>query len=331
MRQTVLPRFRWWKLSQVHKKLLTLLPGVDKKFQRIAAALLPQIYSQNSFADIDELLVGYIQDGDPSVTASSLSPLAAEYHHIDFETSCNALLPLNSVNKTALEMLMVFINEANELSNGDFYFPDLLKAIEHEFEAYRSTISDPDLMFIMTFIQDKLDQVLLDRTQLEDSLCEVLLEQTDCLKSFEGGFILYQEESYEIVSVTYLENQSVRITSQHDQMFDIDLQNSTVTLNKEPIKIPEALLVSKLDIHSLWKKIQTASEKDLDGSHIERFLKNLSLPENECKHQLALLLQQSCAAQETHFDVFSFHPPSHWVEMLILSSAQKKYTAMIAV
>ena len=331
MRQNVLPRYRWWKLSQVHKKLLTIFPSVDKEFQRIAAALHRQVCSQKSIEDVDKLLAGYFHDGDPSLSASSLSPLAAEYNHVDFQTSCNALLPLSSVNKTALEMLMVFINEANEISNGVFHFPDLIAAIEHEYEAYRSTIGDPDFMFIMTFIQDKLDQMLLDKTQLEDSLCEILLEQTDHLKSFEGGFIFHQEESYEIVSVSFLENQSVQVTSHHDQIFEISLQNSTATLNKEPIKIPEALLVSKLNIHSIWKEIETALIKseaisDDHYKNVESFLDRLLLPEEEYKHQLVLLLQQSCAAQETHFDVFAFHPPSHWVEMLIVSSVRKQFS-----
>lgn len=320
MKRNIKPRYEWLMLSQAHQKLLDISTYTDKEFQRITVTVYLKICSQKSIEGIDKQFANCFQDGH------SISPFRKCLQAC--ETSCNAVLPLSSQTKSALEMLMVFINEANENSYGKFHFPDVLQAIEREYEAYHSTISDPDLMFIMTYIQDKLDLLLLDRTQLEDLFCEELLSEKKELSSYKGGFIFHQEELYHIIHVDYLPiEHAVQITSRHNT-FKINLQNSEVTLDKKPVTLSEALLISKLDIKSLWKEIEATfvkREVPIDDEGLEILLDKLSFPEDGYKHQLTLLLQQARKAQDIQFDVFSFHPPSRWVEKLILSTVQKQY------
>ena len=99
-------------------------------------------------------------------------------------------------------MLMVFINEANETSSGRFHISDILQAVEQEYEAFYSTISDTDLMFVMAYIQDKRDQ-LLDKCELEDLLCDELLSKKDELSVYRSGFIYYKRKCYQIEKATY--------------------------------------------------------------------------------------------------------------------------------
>ena len=136
-------------------------------------------------------------------------------------------MKLNSEVKSALEILMVFINEANEKK---FYFPDILGAIERECKSYHSTISTPDLMFIMTHIQDKLDQ-LLDKTQLERLFCEEFLSKLEKLSSYIGGFIFYQEQVYQIKKVNYLPNEQLSIVFKHN-ILKVNCQNLKVLMMK---------------------------------------------------------------------------------------------------
>ena len=325
MKQNIKPRYEWSKLSQAHQNLLDISTYSDKEFQNNAVAVYCKLCSQESIKDIDEQFVECFQGDSP--VSLKISPFRRPLN--GFETSCSADLPLSSQTKSALEILMVFINEANEKSYGKFHFPNILQAIEREYKAYHSTISDPDLMFIMTYIQDKLDKALLDRAKLENLLCENLLSEKEELGSYKGGFIIYQEESYLIVDIEYLPREhSIQVISRHNT-FKINLQNSKMMLNGKPVNFPEALLISKLDIKSLWKDIEAIFIKGtvpINDEEIKKFLDKVSLPKNEYKYQLTTLLQQACTARNIQFDVFSFQPPSLWVEKLILSTVQKQYS-----
>ena len=320
MKQNIKPRYEWSKLSQAHQDLLNISTYSDKKFQKKAVAVYLKLCSQESIENIDEQFAKCFQ-GDPR--SLKISPFRKPLK--GFETSCSADLPLSSQTKLALEILMVFINEANEKSYGKFHFPNILQAIEREYKAYHSTISDHDLMFIMTYIQDKLNKILLERAQLENLFCENFLSEKEELGSYKGGFIFYQEESYPIVDIKYLPREhEVHVISRHDT-FKINLQNLEVMLNGKAINFPEALLISKLDIKSIWKDIEATFIKGINDKKIKNFLNKVSLPKNEYKYQLAALLQQACTARDIQFDVFSFQPPSLWVEKLILSTVQKQY------
>ena len=325
MKQNIKPRYEWSMLCEARQKLLGMCSYADEEFQRNAVAIYLKISSQTSIEGIDREFANCFQDQDERPTLK-ISPLKRPLQN--FDISCSAALPLSSGTKSALEMLMVFINEANEKSYGRFHFPNVLGAVEREYEAYGRTISDADLMFIMTYIQDKLNQLLLYRTQLEDILCEeIISKHQEELCSYTGGFIYYQEKSYQIIDVNFLQREHIviKVKSTKNHIIEINFQSMRVTLDLKPINFPEALLISKHDIESLWKKIEeTFIKRDLPEK-LERFLNTLNFPQDEYSHKLTELLQQARSARDIPFDVCAFHPPSQWVEQLILSTVQKQY------
>ena len=328
MKQNIKPRYEWEILCEAHQKLLDISSYTENDLQRYAVAIYLKIRSQTSIEEIDKEFAYCFGDPDQRYTLK-VSPFTRPLQN--FEISCSAVLPLSSETKSALEMLMVFINEANENSHGNFHFPDILGAVEREFEAYGRTISDPDLMFIMTYIQDKLDQLLLYRTQLEDIFCEkILSKQQDELCSYKGGFIFYEEKSYQIIDFDFLQREHIiiKVKSKRNHRIKINLQNLRVTLDSKPVNFPKALLISKLDIESiesLWKKIEETFIKSNLPGELESFCNTLNFPQDDCAHKLTELLTQARSAQDIQFDLFAFHPPSHWMEKLFLSTAKKQY------
>ena len=327
MKYNLKPRYEWLKLSQAHHKLQDTCAYTDQEFQRNSVAVYLRLCSPkvDSIDDVERQFVKCFPD------RSGSRPIEIFPHKKPlqkFETSCNAALPLCSGTKSALETLMIFINEANYNSYGNYHFPDILRAVEREYEAYQSTISDPDLMFIMTYIQDRLDRLLIDRRQLEDIVCQELLSEKEELGSYIGGFILHQNKLFQIKEVRCLPRDVVQIICKPNHTFTINHLKSKVTFDREAVNPPETLLISRVDIISLWKEIELFFIKrklPINDTELERFLDQLPFPENEYKQQLTVLLQQARLAQDIPFDVFAFCPPSNWVEKLIVSTVQKEY------
>ena len=286
-----------------------------------------KIHSQISIEGINREFADCFQDQDQTCSLK-VSPLMRPLP--PFETSCSAALPISSETKSALEMLMVFINEANENSNGKYYFPDVAGAVEREYEAYGKTISDPDLMFIMTHIQTKLHQLLIYRTQLEDTFCEELLSvpQEELCSNYKGSFIIYQEKSYQIIDIDFLQREQhivIKCKSTRNHTVKVYILEKRIKLDSKPISFPDTFLISQIDIARIWKKIEkTFIKADLPGE-LEGFLNTHEFPKDEFKYQLTEMLRQARLAQDFQFDVFAFHPPSRWVEKLILSTVQMQY------
>ena len=326
MKQNILPRYKWAMLYEAHQKLLEYSSYTDKEYQRNSAAVYLKICTQTSIEGIVREFADCFPNQNEG-SAPKISPLMNPLPN--FATSFfSAVLPLSSETKSALEMLMIFINEANEKSYGAFHFPDILRAVEREYEAYRKTISDPDLMFIITYIQEKLDYLLLYRTQLEDIFCETVLSKNQKeLFSYKGGFIFHNEKSYKIrdIDIPQKDHIVIKVESTRHHIIHINLPERRVTVDMKPVIFPETILISQLDIERLWIKIEETLIKRDSPQELQSFIHTLNVHQGECIHKLTELLRQAHSARDVQFDVFAFHPPSHWVERLILSSVHKQY------
>ena len=337
-------KYYWCILIEAHRRLTESIPYVDLEYQLKSITVHRKICDQKSIEQVDVIYQSYFK----SHKQLSIQPFRRSLP--PFETSCNAVVPLSTDTKTALEMLMLFINEANETQcHSILYIPNILKAIELEYEAYHWTINDSDLLFAMMYIQDKLDQ-LLEKTQIEDLFCEGLLEKQNELHNYEGvGYIIYHECSYRIDTVQY-SGQAITITltlsktsfTERFKQFVRSRETKThhvmkiycsdqVSLDDVLIDFPDMLLVSRNDINKLWSEIEKSflkGGKIPNNEELEIMIETLSFAneiQNEYKYKLTLLLQQACLAYDFPYSVFSFYPPSQWVEQLLLYTMQKQF------
>ena len=223
---------------------------------------------------------------------------------------------------------MVFINEANESSCGNFCFPNVTQAIEREYKAYQNTISEPDLMFVLTYLQDKLDQLTLDRSHLEDMFCDDLVSKTEELHQYKGGVILHKNEGHTIEDVKYdiLKNLIDVVCTK--VTVKIDIQSDKIMIDDKPYEESESLLVCKFDIGALWQKFERYLSNKQPGSaeETEDTIKDVHFSQNDCRHEVVQVLKLASQAQNISCNIFSFFPPTQWIEQLIVYTVQSYYS-----
>ena len=334
----LLKKYRWCILAEIHIKHIATILYADPVCQSKSVTVYRKVYEQKSIEQLDKF-------------ASSL-------HEIDpyrgslpiYRSSCDAVMPLSQSTQTALEFLMDFINETN--TGSAVYVPDILSAIQEEYASFCCTINDLDLLFIMTYLQDKLLH-LMDKTHLEDLFCDGVLSKVNDHTIKGESYIMYQGLTYRIDTVGKQTDLQVSITLKckaSDKTWNewlkekhlwlkaethhLIVQPDKVTLDGALIAFPnDELLVSPIDTNEVWHQLQQNVMREgriPDDAVLEKKLDTgaLSLPHDvhdEYKVQFLTLLRQAREAQDIPYDVFSFYRPSQWVEQLILYVVQKHY------
>ena len=337
IRPVLIKKYQWSVLTSAHQMLTERLSCVNPKYQQkcvtvhreiMACAAADSEHEHKYIQNVDKTYNKFFEKRKRIITPHSKALP-------DFESFCSTDLPFHADITSALEMLMIFINDANETSFGKFHVPNILQAIKEEYEAYSSTISDNDLIFIMTYIQNKLD-LLLSKGKLEDQFCDKLLSKKEELYAYKEGCIIYQEKSYQIDEIEHSGDETsmvlIQRTRKMDQRFQMRIKHDKVTLDGEHINFPDALLVSQLDINNLWIQIEEMVKDGIPDNceELQDKIEKLSLPhdsQNSYEFQITSLLQQAQIAQDIPYDIFSFCPPSQWVEQLILFNVRKQYQA----
>ena len=326
-------QYRWCKLAEIHDKLIDTIPCADPAFQSKSVAVYMNLQQQKSIEEFNAFASKLSSDNECEINP--------------YNESCDTMMPLSQSTQKALELLMVFINESN---TGSVYVPDILSAVQEEYATFHFTINDSDLLFIMTYLQDKLTH-LMDKTLLEDLFCDTVLSKVND-QTFKG-YIIYNGKTYRIDTVIkhsshqfsitmrykvsnetwaeWLKEETLHLKAEvhHLQIHALD----QVTLDDTPVAFPDALLVSPIDIEEVWHQLQHHQIVLKDGwvpddIVLETQLDTLSLPDGahgDCKDKLIMILRQAREAQDIPYDVFSFFPPSQWVEQLILYQVRRHY------
>ena len=320
IREIIKPKYELLVLCLAHENILKNYKISDSDFQQQCVCAYTQMAYHKTIEDVNESFKACFPEQEKPNLAPYKKPIP------EFCTTCQIALPFHSDVISALEILMVFINETNESRQGKFCLPDLIQAIEREYEACRYTISEPDLMFILTYLQDKLDQLLLHRSYLDDLFCDDLISKIEELNQYIGGIILYKEEGHTIEDVNYnFQNNFVQVTAKNIKV-KIDLQSYEVTIDGKLYRDSKSLLVCKFDIVALWQNFETSflsSEQPVNTEKVEDITSNFS--QNDCKHEVTQVLKLASEAQNVPFSIFSFFAPSQWIEQLIMYTVQNYY------
>lgn len=321
-------KYRWFILADIHDMLITKIPNADLTFQSKSVAVYQTVSKLTTIEELDKYCVWFDNAHGYQIHPYQESLLA-------YSSSCSSMIPLKRSTKRALEILMVFINEK---SSNTVYIPDILSAIIEEYKTFHHTINDLDLQFIMTYLQEKLLN-LIDKSQLEDSFCSTLLSKLGDNSLKDQDFIIYYGRTYRIKSVEiYSDNDEIIITivcdsneeeSQAKTCQIIVQALAHVTVGGMPITFPDdELLVSPIDIDKLWCQLQEKVIKEGQippDEELEDSVSSLLEVHDECKYQLLSMLQKARSAQDIPYDILSFYLPSQWVEQLILFTVRAQY------
>ena len=322
IREIIKPKYELQMLTLAHENLLKNYKISDSDFQQKSVCTHTQIAYHKSIEGIKKSIKACF----PEQKRPNLAPY--KKHIPEFCTTCQIALPFHSNVTSALEFLMVFINEANESSHGKFCFPDLIQAIEREYKACRDTISEPDLMFILTYLQDKLNQLLLHRSHLEDLFCDDLISKAEELHQYIGGVILHKDEGHTIEDVKYnFKKNSIQVTTKNITV-EIDQKSYKVMIDGKLYGDNESLLVCKFDIVALWQNFETLfinSEQPANFEKLECMASDLYFSQNDCKQEVMQVLKLASEAHSVPFSIFSFFPPTQWIEQLIVYTVQSYY------
>ena len=340
-------QYRWCILAEIHiqglihDKHIAPISHSDTAYQAKSVTVYTGILDQTSTQELRKFMLSLDK-------GRKINPYHKPLPRYGSSLTCDSMLPLSPSTRKALEMLMVFINEAN---SSTAYVPDILSAVQEEYATFRSTTSDLDLLFIMTYLQDKLVH-RLDKAQLEDVFCKELCSKVDYHTFKEGDYIIHNGKTYRIdtvdkqpdcqISIFMKSKVSAKLWGEwlkdkthwsKSKTHHLKIQPDQVILDDIPIAFPndellvsDNLFVSPIDINEVWDQLQQLRrEKIPEDSVLEGKLKTLSLPcdvRDDYKDQLINILRLAREAQDIPYDVFSFFPPSQWVEQLILYATQ---------
>ena len=316
-------QYHWCILADIHNKHFKTILSAD---QSKAVAVYRRLLEQTSIEQLNEF----------ALSLCELKPYQTSLP--SYGSSCNTILPLRKSTQKALEFLMIFINENN---TGPVYFPDILSAVQEEYATFLCTITDPDLLFIITYLQDKLKH-LMGKAQLEDLFCDGVLSKVSDHTLKSDDYIIYKGQAYQIdevdqsdhqVSQSDLQvNQSCHLVSIITKSKNLDRETHSfeiypdrATFDGAFIAFPNAeLLVSPIDINAVWNQLQQTVFKD-GWIPDDKALEIIPLPDDDHKDKLIALLQQAREAQDIPYSIFSFYPPSQWVEQLIFYVIRTHY------
>ena len=317
-------QYHWCILADIHNKHFKTILSAD---QSKAVAVYRRLLEQTSIEQLNEFALSLCELKPYQTSLSSYGSL------------CNTILPLRKSTQKALEILMIFINDNN--TGGTVYFPDILSAVQEEYATFHCTITDPDLLFIITYLQDKLKH-LMGKAQLEDLFCDGVLSKVSDHTLKSDDYIIYKGQAYQIdgvdqsdhqVSQSDLQvNKSCHLVSINTKSKNLDHETHSfeiypdrATFDGAFIAFPNAeLLVSPIDINAVWNQLQQTVFKD-GWIPDDKALEIMPLPDDDHKDKLIALLRQAREAQDIPYSVFSFYPPSQWVEQLIFYVIRTHY------
>jgi preprotein translocase subunit SecA len=318
-------KYRWCILADIHNIHITKIPFTDLTFQSKSVTVYQTVSKKATIGELDE----YYQSLD---NGSEIHPFQESLP--TYSSSCGSMIPLKRSTKKALELLMIFINEKN---SNTVYIPDILSAVTEEYKAFHCTINDLDLQFIMTYLQEKLLN-LIDKSQLKDVFCSTLLSKLEDNALEDQDFIIYYDQTYRIrsVNISSDDDEIIIAIADKEESQGITCQIivralAHVTVDGMFIEFPDdELLVSPIDIDKLWCQLQDKVMKGgriLPDDELEETLSDSLLYEvhDEHKDQLLSMLQKARSAQDIPYDILSFYLPSQWVEQLILLTIRTQY------
>ena len=312
-------KHRWCVLAEIYFKLIVKMPDTDLlTYQCMAVTVYQKVIEMKTVEELKQ----YVSSLDDECDIHPYSEPLPSY-----STSCDEIMPLGRSTQNALELLMLFINDIN---SEIVYIPDILSAVQEEYVTFHSTISDSDLQFIMTLLQDKLLN-LIDKTHLEDLFCDRLLSSLKGNTLKEGHFILYNGLTYQIDDINRQDDTiAINIKCRQEwHVIKVDALDQ-VTVDGSSIAFPnDELLASPISVDEMWSQLQRTVMKGrriiADDKGLEDAIKLPYGVHNECKQQLISILQEARSAQDIPYDVFSFYLPSQWVEQLILYAVRTQY------
>lgn len=340
---------RWIVLRELHNRLISSDMYHDLEYQCFCISVHNIVMKQKSFNE----LKGLVNEGPNNLTdfspAAKLKTKPVSHTALmPIEISCNTKLPLSTLSKTAIELLMTYINETErELQHLHFCIPNVIEKLNLEYETYKSTISDYELFFIMKVIQNAFIYHQQCFSKFQELFCLTLLEAHTDLASYEHGkgYLYFNGHTYKIKKVKLMTTAKKEISIQDkdkDEQHVLTLysKDSTVMLdNENEARHPaNSVHVSYIHIYDAWKEINDNAFQETNW-HSDKLVKRLyphgqtgqhnssedkrdklkSLIKNYRKYSLVKLPYDVLP-----FDVFSFHPPSHWVEQLILHTVRTK-------
>lgn len=333
IRETVyhllLKQYRWCVLAEIHDKCVTSIPLADPMYQSKLVAVHQGVSKLKTIKELKRFALSLDVESD---FAPYSKPLP------EYSSSCIAPLPLSLNTQKGLELLTVFINEMNSYI---VYIPDILRAVQAEYTTYLCTANDTDLLFIMSYLQEKLMH-LPDKTQLEELFYDKLLLKIKSHTLNQQDFIVCDGQTYQMISISTHFDEVVVITMKLSDTMEQaqseilqlkvhitdSLDKVKVTLDDIPITFPdEVLFVSPVNVDEIWSQLH---QSIMEGGRIpnDSVLRKISLPkhvDDEYKDHLISILCQARAAQDIPYDIFSFYPPTQWVEQLIVYVVKMRY------
>ncbi len=322
-------QYRWCVFSEVYTTLPDKFSVTDPNYQSKCVSVHQDIFTKTSLFELKTYLER-LKESDAFI------PEARRL--MSFKVECSTQLPFSAEVKHGLEMLMIFINETNSQCIMSVYVPNILQAIEQEFEAFHFTISNLELLFYLNFIEDKLNK-LLDKTKLEEIFCQGILVKKDDLKMYEGvGYLFYNGRPFQIQRVdNFIHSMSITLKKVEAKSSSVHhlrvYHNDMVTLDGNVVNFPDdALLAGQVKIDYLWKQLKqfiTIYKHSIpDDVTIRNKIDKLNVPENletNPKVQLFELFQVSRqASEQIPYDVFSFFPPRKWMQQLMQFTVRKQ-------